>query len=148
MARHLKFYLALGLAAVCSAGTANAQHVINLVGTWTGTTQAIVDGTGDDHHPADASSRPAGSYRLREFPFTYRIDGQDGRRFWGVGLSGNQSGRVLGSISADGQRLYMVGTDGIFDGAVMNTNTLEICFRQVNQAAAIVACNVVTREKK
>jgi hypothetical protein len=147
MTRHFVGLLASGFVMALSIGMANAQPVLNLVGTWTGTTQAIVDGVGG-HHPADAPSRPAGPYRLRDFPFTYRIDGQDGRRFWGVGTSGNQSERIIGLVSADGQRIYIVDTDGYFDGVVMNTNTLEICYRQAGATSAVVACDVVTRQKK
>jgi len=147
MARYFIRLLAFGLAAICGIGPANAQPVINLVGTWTGVTQAIVDGVGA-HHPADAPSRAAGPYRLRDFAFTYRIDGQDGRRFWGVGTSGDQSERIIGTLSSDGQRIYIVDTDGYYDGVVKNTNTLEICYRHTAPASAVVACDVVTRQKK
>jgi hypothetical protein len=136
------------LAMASGIGAADAQHVINLVGTWTGTAQAIVDGAGDAHYPADAASQPAGPYRLRDFPFSYRIDGQDGRRFWGVGTSSSQSERIIGTVSADGQRLYIVDSEGYFDGVVMNTNTLEICYRHAGTASAAVVCNVVSRQRK
>jgi hypothetical protein len=143
--------LALGFAAafgigMAGVGAANAQPVIHLVGTWTGTAQAIVDGTSPDY-PAEAPSRAAGPYRLLDFPFTYRIDGQDGRRFWGVGTSGERSERIIGTVSSDGQRIYIVGANGYFDGVVMNTNTLEICYRHAGAEAA-VACDVVTRQRK
>jgi len=145
--RHFIRALAFGFGLAACAGPATAQPVINLVGTWTGTAQAIVDGV-SPAHPADAPSRPAGPYRLLEFPFTYRIDGQDGRRFWGVGTSGDRSERIIGAVSSDGQRIYIVGADGYFDGVVMNTNTMEICYRQAGAASAAVACDVVTRQKK
>jgi hypothetical protein len=148
MTRHIIRMLAFGLAMSSGIGSASAQHVINLAGTWTGVAQAIVDGSGDAHYPADAASRPAGPYRLRDVPFTYRIDGQDGRRFWGAVSSGSQSERIIGMVSTDGQRIYIVGAEGYFDGVVMNTNTLEFCYRQAGAASAVVACDVVTRQKK
>jgi hypothetical protein len=147
MTRRFIGMLAFGLGMTFGAGLANAQPVISLVGTWTGTAQAIADGA-STHLPADASSRPAGPYQLRDFPFTLRIDGQDGRRFWGVGLSGDQSKRIVGTVSADNNRLYIVDTDGYFDGVVMNTNTLDICYRQAGATSAVVACDVVTRQRK
>jgi hypothetical protein len=137
--------LALGLVITSGAEVANAQSVIGLVGTWTGTAQAIVDGA---QQPTGASSRPAGPYQLRDFPLTLRVDGQDGSRFWGVAVLGDQSRRIIGTVSADNGRLYIVDTRGYFDGVVMNTDTLEICYRQAGATTALAVCDVVRRQKR
>lgn len=139
--------IAFGFTIVSGIETARAQTTIDLVGTWTGAAQAIVTGV-NEYHPDGAASKPAGPHRLREVPFTYRIEGQDGRRFWGTGTSENKSDSVSGVISADGQRIYMADSKGTYDGVVMNTNTLELCYRRVSPDVSVVACNVVKREKK
>ena len=73
--------LALGAALlVVGAGSAGAQTYMNMKGTWVGTGEAIVDGP-SAHHPLTDPSKPAATFRLRQQTFTYKIEGQDGRRF-------------------------------------------------------------------
>ena len=117
-------------------------------GTWTGTGEAIVDGA-TTHHPAEAASRPAGKYRLREETFTWRIEGQDGRRFWGTTSSDQKAGlRLMGSLSMDGKRLYMAGgKDGYIDAVMIDADTINACHRNVDPGSATVGCSVLKRQK-
>ena len=72
----------LGVAAAMSiAGDAGAQTIIDMKGTWSTTGQAVVQ-NGGAHHPANEPGKAVGEYRLREVKFSYRIEGQDGTRFW------------------------------------------------------------------
>ncbi len=139
--------VAIGLTtALVGAGGAAAQSYIDLKGTWVGTGQSIVDGPAP-HHPADAPAVSVGTHRLREVTFTTRIEGQDGRRFWGTLSSEHKQERIIGSFSVNGKHVYMVNEVGYIDGDVVDADTLEICYRHVNASSAVVACNVWKRRK-
>lgn len=137
----------LGIAAAFAAGRADAQNVIDMKGTWTGTAQAIVDGPAG-HHPPPGSlgTKPAGKYRLNDVVITLKIEGQDGRRFWGTVSSANRTERLMGSLSMDGRRVYMVDDDGYLDGTVVNVDTLDLCYRHVTAESAVVACELMFRK--
>src|SRR5258708_1277378 len=74
--------LGIAIVATFAIGEAAAQSIIDLKGTWVGTFQAILDGPAAHHPVIDApGSKPAGRFQLSEQPFTFKIEGQDGRRF-------------------------------------------------------------------
>ena len=74
----------LGVLAMATGSVAQTAPVFDMKGTWKGIGEAIMDGA-PPLHPQDApGGRPAGPYRLREAAWTYQIDGQEGRRFWGT----------------------------------------------------------------
>jgi hypothetical protein len=77
------------------AGTAAAQdptQLPDLKGRWVGTNEAIMLGT-PLHHGSDANTP-----RLNALEFTYTIEGQDGRRFWGTVASQRDREPILGVI--------------------------------------------------
>jgi hypothetical protein len=135
---------ALAVAAVVSnaggapAQTKQAPPVPDLRGTWSGVSQVIVDGA-TTNHPANASAHAA--------EFTYRIEGQDGVRFWGTITSTYRVERVIGVIAADGKHVYMVSQDGFVDGILSAQNTIDTCFRQLQPDAAAAACNTIRRKR-
>ncbi len=144
--KHVVRLLALG-AILAGAGASAQTAAFDMKGTWKGTGEAIVDGHGT-HHPAGSTAKPAGPYRLRELHFTYKIDGQEGKRFWGTVSSEHEANqRMIGSLSADGKWIYIAGKDGILDGTVVDSDTIQMCYRQVSVAVAIVACNEMKRQK-
>ena len=119
----------------------------DMKGTWQGNNEGLVDGPAM-HHPKDANSRPAGKYRIDRQTFTYTIDGQDGRLFWGtVGGQFVKNIRVLGTISNDGKWIYMVNKDGYIDAQVIDADTIDACYRHVNAESAVVGCNLMKRQK-
>ena len=99
------------------------------------------------HHPLAAQKGTAGPYRLTEINLTYRIDGQQDRRFWGTMSSENFSNRLIGSQSMNGKWLYMAGAEGLVDGQVVDADTIEVCYRHANAASATVGCNLMKRQK-
>lgn len=125
-----------------------AEHMIDLKGTWKGTSQTIVDGS-SAHHPAAGAPgvRGAGKYRLSEQPFTLTVEGQDGRRFWGTIASPAHSERVIGSLSVDGKQVYLVDHKGYIDGTVVNADRLDIYYRQVLPGSAVVSGLSMHRSK-
>jgi hypothetical protein len=152
MARHTTRCAAISTIAtivVLAAAPSWAQTPapLDMKGTWKGTGEAIIDGLPTAHPPAAAGTSSAGNYRLRATTYTYKIEGQDGRRFWGTVTSDAVNERLLGSLSADGKWIYMAGKDGILDGQFVDADTIEMCYRQVTATAAIVACNQMKRQK-
>lgn len=138
----------IGLALVIgTAGLpAHAQTMIDMKGTWKATAEAIVDGLAP-HHPANAEAKAAGNYRLRKQDFTYKIEGQDARRFWGTFNSEYSSSGILGSVSADGKWIYVANRDGLGDGQVIDNDTIAMCWRQVAPNAVMVGCMEMKRQK-
>jgi hypothetical protein len=140
---------AIGLPVVIGgAGGASAQtaQVPDLRGTWSGISQVIIDGA-TGNHPAGAAAHAASRFRVGEAEFTYRIEGQDGVRFWGTITSAYRVERIIGAIAADGKRVYMVSQDGFVDGFISNTDTMDTCFRQLQPEAAAAACNTIRRKR-
>ena len=133
-----------------TAGAATSQTapaIFDMKGDWKGYNEAIVHGPAT-HHPQGATAKPAGEYRLRQLNVIYRFDGQDGRRFWGTMISEHQANiRMIGSMSVDGKWIYMVGKDGYVDGQVIDADTIEACYRHAHADSAVVACNLMKREK-
>jgi hypothetical protein len=99
------------------------------------------------HHPANEPGKAVGEYRLREVKFSYRIEGQDGTRFWGSLTSPYRTERLMGSIAADGKRIYMVDQDGFIDGVFIDPDTIDVCYREIKPDSAVVSCNIVRRDK-
>jgi hypothetical protein len=134
------------LAALVGATSAHAQAAFDMKGGWSGTGKAIVQGLAA-HHPPTEAAKPAAGARLREVTFTYKIDGQDGPRFWGTMSSPYRTEPVIGVIAADGKRVYIVTQDGFVDGVVTDNDTIDTCFRQCLPDSAVAACNVIKRSK-
>ncbi len=133
------------LAGVAPAALAQAAPP-DLKGIWKGTGEAIVDGAAAAH-PRTAEARPAGTYRLRRQEYTYRIEGQDGRRFWGAIQAGQANIPMLGSLSSDGKWIYIASRDGLIDGMVTGDDTIELCYRNVTPATMMVGCADLQRQK-
>jgi len=100
-------------------------------------------------HPQGATGeKPAGDYRMRDVPFTYKIDGQDGLRFWGkVSTDVVKNERLIGSLSHNGKTIYMAGKVGLLDGEVIDANTIEMCYRHVDATSALVNCKIMKRQQ-
>lgn len=118
----------------------------DLKGVWKGTGEAIVDGA-HITHPRTAEAKPAGSYRLRKQEYSFRIEGQDGRRFWGTIQAEQANIPMLGSLSSDGKWIYIASRAGLIDGTVTDDDAIELCYRQVTPAAMTVGCADLQRQK-
>ena len=132
--------------ALSGAASAHAQAAFDMKGGWSGTGESIVRGSAA-HHPAGDAAKPAGNARLREVTFTYKIDGQDGGRFWGTVASRYATESVIGVIAADRKRVYIVTEFGFVDGVITDNDTIDICYRELKPSDAVVACNVIKRTK-
>jgi hypothetical protein len=145
-----RFVCSIGLALACvlaASAPASAQTALpDLKGLWKGTGEAIVDGAAAAH-PRSAESKPAGNFRLRSQEYSIRIEGQDGRRFWGAIQAGQANIPMLGSLSSDGKWIYIASRDGLIDGMVMGNDAIELCYRNVTPAAMMVGCADLQRQK-
>ena len=141
--------LGLGVAVAVGSGPAAAQTppVIDLKGTWKGKGEGILEGA-TVHSPGHAQAQPAGKYRLRAIDFTFKVEGQEGRRFWGTVTSEHAADtRWIGSVSPDGKWIYVVGHSGFGDASIVDGDTFQMCFRDVKPTLAIVGCSEVKRQK-
>ena len=121
---------------------------IDMKGTWKMDQETILEGA-TPHNPATADSRPAGKYRLRQQTIIYRVDGQDGHRFWGISTTAEHGAehRLIGMVSPDGKWVYMAGTASLMDGTVVDRDTVELCVRQATPTTALVGCGAMKRQK-
>jgi hypothetical protein len=146
---HLIRLTAAAMIVVTAAGAAaqTTPAPFDMKGTWKGNNEALVDGPAT-HHPPGVDSKAAGPYRLRQQTITYKFDGQDGKRFWGTMSSEQQVNiRMLGTLSADNKWIYMVSKEGYLDGQIIDPDTIEMCYRHVNETSAVVGCNIMKRVK-
>jgi hypothetical protein len=119
----------------------------DMKGVWQGNNEGLVDGPAT-HHSKEVTSRPAGKFHIDSQPFTYTIDGQDGRFFWGTMASQFVKNiRMLGTVSNDGKWVYMVTKQGYIDAQVVDHDTIDACYRHVNAESAVVGCNLMRRQK-
>jgi len=138
--------VATGMAAAFAIGAAEAQ-TLDLKGTWKSTADTIVSGPGL-HHPPGATARSAGPHRLRQQTFTFVVEGQDGKRFWGYSSS-DHAAKVpfVGSLSPDGKWVYLAAGNGLIDGTVVDDDTLQTCYRQASPQTFMVGCSEWKRQK-
>ena len=123
-----------------------AATISDMKGTWKGTGEAIVSGLAA-HHPPGSPAKAAGNHRLRSQTFTYKIEGQDGKRFWGTVTSDAAVEQIIGSISPDGKWVYIAAREGLLDGTVVDKDTVQFCYRHISPPTMIVACNEMKRQK-
>jgi hypothetical protein len=144
-------YLAVSLVLVGAAMAAQAQTAPpDLRGTWKGQGKSVVYGS-NPHHPGSqgVSSPP----RVRDYEFTFVIDGQDGRLVWGHSLSKTAATNepFAWAFAADGKTIVGADTDGYFNLTVQSADRLELCYAHagLSPTGSIVAtCLMVDREKK
>ena len=137
------------LALVAGSGVAVAQTppVIDMKGTWKITVDLVIDGT-SPHNPAQAESKAAGKFRLRSQVIVFKLEGQDGRRFWGTVTSEHDPGqRAVGTVSPDGKWVYLVGRVNLGDGMVIDADTIQMCFRHAGETSAMAGCGETKRQK-
>ncbi|MGA8625842.1 MAG: hypothetical protein WB686_14045 [Pseudolabrys sp.] len=144
-------YLAFALVLVGAVTAARAQDAIpDLKGTWSGKGKSIAFGN-NPHHPG--SQTVASQPRVRDFEFTFVVDGQDGRLAWGHSFStvAITNEPFAWAISADNKSIVGADTDGHFQMTVMSPDRIEMCYNHngLSPSGSIVAtCFVMERAKK
>jgi hypothetical protein len=124
------------------AAPALAQPAIpDVRGTWKGTSESIIMGSGNPHH----AGTPAAAPRFNQVEFTLIVDKQDGRRFSGTFSSARGTDPVIAVISRTGA-IYMVDDDGYTIGSVLAPNRLELCYMMQSPAARVASCTEMTKQ--
>ena len=125
-----------------------AQKVPDLRGTWIPAEGAhILDGP-TKHQKSGTELIPGhASHRRHTSKFVFRFEGQEGRTFWGVHSSAKVSEKFIGAISVDGKRFVMTDEDGIFNGIIIDIDTLDYSYVHVMPTDRAVACGLLIREK-
>src|SRR5215475_3608212 len=105
----------------------------------------------DGHHPG--SQAISSSPRVRDFEFTFVVDGQEGRLAWEYSLStvASTNEPFAWAISADNKSVVGADTDGHFQMTVMSPDRIEMCYSHngLSPTKSIVAtCYVMERAKK
>ncbi len=136
----------VGLVTSAGADAADAAAP-DMRGTWKVDGSAIVAGA-TPHHPADAPPPAAGTKpRLRPFVGTLRVDGQEGDRFWGTGVSQTAASEdFIGSFTGEGRRFVAADSDGFFEGSVGEDGVIRYCYRHTTSASRVVSCGTARRE--
>jgi hypothetical protein len=140
-----KFLVTLALmTATTGAGIATAQDVepIDLKGRWVAMSDAVVRGEARHHAPA-AGSGP----RTDHVQITYAITGQDGRRFWGTISSRLGEEPIMGVIGFDGKTIVARDDDGLYQGNIIDRDTIDVIYSHANKKSVVVAAHRFTRQK-
>ncbi len=143
--------LFLILALVGISLTAQAQPAPpDIRGTWTAKGKSLVYGN-NPHHPG--SQTAASPPRVRDFEFTFVVEGQDGRLAWGHNFSkvATTNEPFAWAITADGKTIIGTDTDGYYNITIQSADLIEMCYAQagISPSGSIVAtCYMATRVKK
>ncbi len=143
-------YFAFVLAMMGAITAARAQDAIpDLKGTWLGKGKSIVYGNNPRHPGSQTVASPP---RVRDFEFTFVVDGQDGRLVWGHSLStvANTNEPFAWAISADNKSIIGADTDGYYQMTIMSSDRIEMCYAHSGSSpsGSIVATCVMERTKK
>lgn len=117
-------------------GTAAAQDIAappDLKGRWVGTSETIALGDARHHGPSQTTPR------LSSVEFTFVVEGQDGRRFWGTVSSPRDKEPLLGIIGFDGKTIVARDSDGSLQGSIVDRDTIEIIYSHSGTSVVVAA---------
>ena len=123
----MKFkYLLLILPALFSS-VAQSQNTNPIVGTWIGTSNSAVIGSGL-HHPGNNAEKTDIKFKKNEY--TMVINTIDGRNFSGTISSKNHKELVAGAFKKDLKSGVIVNENGSATFELTTANVMELCFTQ------------------
>jgi hypothetical protein len=115
----------------------------DLVGTWTGTFQAILVGA----TPYRPSEGTGASFADTEIPYTVEFTEQKGGRLAGTISAGDHTETLIGALMPPE---YTSGTlvddDGSYRFSVRDAATIDFCYGHNLPDSRAVACGTVTRQ--
>lgn len=130
--------LALSFAAI----PAQAADWPDLLGTWTGTSRAVVLGEGG-HYGADS-----GKARFVEAELTIEWTEQQDGRYIGTIASPVRTEPKLAVLSADGTTLITVDEDGSSIGRLIDDDHFELCYQQTSAGDSLMTASCVVFERQ
>jgi hypothetical protein len=143
-------YFAFALALVSVVSAARAQDAIpDLKGTWSGKGQSIVFGNNPHHPGSQTVSDPP---RVRDFDFTFVVDGQGGRLAWGYSFSSVAATHVpfAWAISGNNKSIIGANTHGNFQMTIMSPDRIEMCYSHTGlslDGSIVATCFMMERAK-
>jgi len=132
----MKFKLFLTTLIGCLPTLVLAQSAPNMMGTWTGTTTSTVMGSAMHHI---IPNKKDDEIYFNKNEYTLVIDRQEGLNFAGTLTSKMHKEVVLGAIAPDLQGGVMVDGDGTYTFKMLDSNTIQNCYAQINQPK-VVGC--------
>jgi hypothetical protein len=114
----------------------------DLLGTWKGTSRAVVLGEGG-HYDGDTSGA-----KFLEAELTIEWTEQKDGRYIGTISSAKQTEAKLGVLSADGKSLFTVDTDGSSDGRLIDNDHFELCYQQTSASDPLMVASCVIFERQ
>jgi hypothetical protein len=124
---------------VCMADS----DIPNLVGTWTTKSEAgLLILKGNEPGPKTHHTQPFSSLNAE-----VAITKQQGRIFHGAFKSHRATENFVGAIGPDNKTLYCAFELGFMEGKIINKDKIEIVYRHVTPADAVVAVGIWTRKK-
>src|SRR6188508_3183250 len=137
-----RFVWIVAVSVFAVAPAAAESGIPDFRGVWTGESETIVLGGGNDHHVAAQSNEP----EMRSVRFTLTVDRQDGRRFSGTFSSPRTSEKVIAVYSRSGA-ILMADDEGYTHGTVIGPDRIELCYLHVSTAARIASCTELSKQK-
>jgi hypothetical protein len=137
-----KFAWIVAVSVFAAAPAAAESGIPDFRGVWTGESESIVLGGGNDHHAATQPNEP----EMRTVRFTLTVDRQDGRRFSGTFSSPRTSEKVIAVYSRSGA-ILMADDEGYTHGTMIGPNRIELCYLHVSTAARIASCTELSKQK-
>lgn len=135
--------LTIPLILALSATPLAAQEWTDLVGTWTGTSRAVVSGAGGHYTPSETSKPVFVSADL-----TIVFTEQDQGRYIGTVTSGNSTEPKIAVVSDDRKAIFTVDSDGQSTGRMLDVDHMELCYTQSSSAdkQMVASCVVFVRK--
>ncbi|MBT6204819.1 MAG: hypothetical protein P8Q36_06190 [Alphaproteobacteria bacterium] len=123
----------------CVSVSANAgDEWPELIGVWTGTTEAVVIGDPLHHQPGEMP-------HLSMVALTITIEGQDGRRFWGTIASPDHTENLVGVIANDLHTLYFADSDGYAAIQLIRSDVMDQCYLHATADTQDAGCTTFLR---
>ena len=133
-----------------AASVAFAQSAApDIRGTWVGKGKSVVFGHNPHHPGAQTMEQPP---RIRDYEFSFVVEGQDGRLAWGRNSSSVADTRepFAWAIAADGRTIVGSDTDGSYFLTVQSADLMELCYTHVGLSptkSIVATCTMVTRKR-
>ena len=136
--------LVVFLSALISLGSmskVSADEFPNMVGTWEGTSEALIFGNALYYkdNPSEGITRQSSAH------FVINLTHQEGRLFWGTMTSSRITEQWIGAFWNDGASFKAVDSDGQVVGRMIDKNTMEVIYTQFG--STLITSHVVFSKK-
>ena len=118
------------------------SDIPNLLGTWTLKSEGGVLLKGKESGPKTLHTGPFSTLDAEAV-----ITKQQGRIIHGSVKSPKATKNFIGAIGHDNKTIYYADEEGLLEGKLIDKDTMEIIYRHVTPADAVVAVGLWTRKK-